>query len=163
MPCVLQVGAQRHDARVLDLSRSGLSVRSQLELAQGDEIEVQIGSAVQFQAIAWRTMRTRSGFVSGMMLSSECAAYDALVTRHADRKAEPGAIASAPKNAAAPPPPTELWWRLRVKDENGNRTRVVALAASSRDEAIARALAEIGGGWEILEAELATRAPAKPK
>jgi hypothetical protein len=62
--------------------------------------------------------------------------------------------------ARRPPAQAELWWRLRVKDADGNRTRVVALAAPSRDEAIARALVEIGGGWEVLEAKLA---PAEPK
>jgi hypothetical protein len=51
---------------------------------------------------------------------------------------------------------------MRVKDSGGNRTRLVALAAPSREEAIARTLAEIGAGWEILEAELALRVPTVP-
>jgi len=62
-----------------------------------------------------------------------------------------------------PPPPPELWWRLRVKDCDGNRTRVVAIVAASREEAIAGTLAETGGGWEILEAEIAPRAPTTKK
>ena len=163
MPCVLRIGKKRHEAKVLDLSSSGLSIRTELELSQGEEVELLIEPAVQFLAIAWRTMRTRSGFVTGMMLSNECSAYDALVERQAARQSAPGAIARAPKPPVPPLRAPDPWWRVRVKDGGGNRTRLVALSAPSREEAIARTLAEIGGGWEILEAELTLRAPDKPK
>jgi hypothetical protein len=43
----------------------------------------------------------------------------------------------------------------------GRRRESHAIVAVSREDAIAGALAEIGGGWEILEAEIAPRAPAK--
>ena len=174
LPCVLQRRKERHDATVLDLSSSGLSIRTKLDIAQGDEVELQIEPAIQFQAIAWRTKRTQSGFIIGLMLSNVCSAYEGLVERHAARRpaatatATPTATATAatehPAPAAAPPPPpAELWWRLRVKDCEGNRTRVVAIVAASREEAIAGTLAEIGGGWEILEAELAPRAATTKK
>jgi hypothetical protein len=164
MPCVLRIGRKSHDAKLLDLSRSGLSVRTELELAQGDEVELVIEPDVQFLAIAWRTMRTRAGFVTGMMLSNECSAYEALVERHAARQPASGAIETAPKPPVPPlrPRVPDPWWRVRVKEAGGNRTRLVALAAPSRDEAIARSLAEIGSGWEILEAELTLRTPPKP-
>jgi hypothetical protein len=163
MSCVLRIGRKQHDAKVLDLSRTGLSIRTDLQLSQGDEVELVIEPAVEFQAIAWRTMRTRSGFVTGMMLSNECAAYDALVERHAARQPAPDLIASEPKPPVPPPRKPDPWWRVRVKDVGGNRTRLVALAAPSREEAIAMTLAEIGGGWEILEAELTLRGPNVPK
>ena len=176
LPCVLQRRKERHDATVLDLSSSGLSIRTKLDIAQGDEVELVIEPAIQFQAIAWRTKRTQSGFIIGLMLSNVCPAYEGLVERHAARRpaAPPAATATAtaatehPAPAAAPPPPpppppAELWWRLRVKDCDGNRTRVVAIVAASREEAIAGTLAETGGGWEILEAEIAPRAPTTKK
>lgn len=152
--CVVQIGAQRHDATVFDLSSSGLAIRTQLDLAQGDEVALVIDSTVHVSAIAWRTGRTRRGFLVGLMLSAESADFDALVGRFAARHA-PTSAPDATQPCAAPPAPAEHWWRLRVKDNDGNRTRVVALAAPSRDDAIARALLEIGGGWEILEAKLA--------
>ena len=157
--CVVQIGAQRHDATVFDLSSSGLAIRTQLDLAQGDEVALVIDSTVRVSAIAWRTGRTKRGFLVGLMLSAESADFDALVERLAARRA-PTPVPGPTKPCAAPPAPAELWWRLRVKDADGNRTRIVALAAPSRDEAIARALVEIGGGWEVLEAKLA---PAEPK
>ena len=40
--CTLRRGAARHDATVLDLSSSGLSIRTTLDLAQGDEIDLRI-------------------------------------------------------------------------------------------------------------------------
>ena len=174
VPCVLQRRKERHDATVLDLSSSGLSIRTKLDIAQGDEVELLIEPAIQFQAIAWRTKRTQSGFIIGMMLSNVCPAYEGLLERHAARRpaATPTATATAatesPAQAAEPPPPpppppAELWWRLRVKDCDGNRTRVVAIVAASREAAIAATLAEIGGGWEILEAEVAPRAPTTKK
>ena len=176
--CTLRRGTARHDATVLDLSSSGLSVRTTLDLAQGDEVEVLIDPAMRFQAIAWRTTRTRSGLVVGMMLSDVCPPFEALVERHATRTpaattaatatptaTEPPAQTTAPPRPASsrppPPPHAEFWWRLRVKDGDGSRTRVVAIVAGSREDAIAGALAEIGGGWEILEAEIAPRAPTK--
>jgi len=183
LPCVARVGKGRHDVTVIDLSSSGLSIRTTLDLTQGDEVELLIEPAIQFQAIAWRTTRTQSGFNVGLMLSNVCPAYEGLVERHAARRpaATPTATATAtattatvatatatehPAQAAAPPPPpppAELWWRVRVKDCDGNRTRVVAIVAASREEAIAATLAEIGGGWEILEAEIAPRAPTTKK
>jgi len=167
LPCVVRLGKKRHDATVLDLSSSGLSIRTTLDLAQGDELDLVIAPAIQFQAIAWRTIRTRSGFNVGLMLSNACSAYEELVGQHAARRPAATTTATAtatasPAQATAPPPsPAELWWRLRVKDCDGNRTRLVAIVAASRAEAIDRALAEIGGGWEILEAELTARAPTK--
>jgi hypothetical protein len=166
--CILGRGKGRQEATVLDLSNSGLSIRTTLDLGQGDEVEVLIEPDLHFQAIAWRTTRTRNGLVVGMMLSHACAEFEALVERHAART--PAATArSAQSNESLQTPSSprprhaELWWRLRVKDGDGNRTRVVAIVATSREDAIAGVLAEIGGGWEILEAELDPRAPAKKK
>ncbi len=162
LPCVVTISAKRHDAIVFDLSSSGLAIRTELDLAQGDEVELVIDSAVTLQAIAWRTGRTKRGFLVGMMLSRECADYEALVGRYAKRRS-PTPVPDPTQASVAGPPPAELWWRLRVKDNDGNRTRVVALAACSREEAIARALAEIGVGWEVLEADLAPREANKKK
>ncbi len=178
--CTLRRGTKHHDATVLDLSSSGLSIRTTLDLAQGDEIDLRIEPDIQFQAIAWRTTRTRNGCVVGMMLSHVCPQFEVLVERHAARTPaattaatatptaieSPAAVTESPTPSSAPPPRQsrgEIWWRLRVKDGDGNRTRVVAIVAGSREDAIAGALAEIGGGWEILEAEVAPRAPTKEK
>ena len=161
LPCVARIGKERHDATVIDLSSTSLSIRTTLDVSQGDELELVIEPAIQFGAIAWRTTRTRSGFTVGLMLSNACTEYEGLVERHASRRPAATTAASPAQATEVPSAPAELWWRLRVKDGDGNRTRAVAIVAASREEAIERAFAEIGSGWEILEAELAPRAPIK--
>jgi hypothetical protein len=49
------------------------------------------------------------------------------------------------------PSPRQPWWKLRVKESGGNRTRVVTLPAASAEEAAAKGLREIGANWELIE------------
>jgi len=158
---------------VLDVSLSGLSLQTTLQLAQGDEVELDIADAhVRVRALAWNGRRVRrageTSNVVGMMLAEVGADYEALVARVADARAKPAArAATAPASKASqePPPPQArrrapppllgprplLWWRLRVKETNGPRTRLVTLAAPSAEDAAAQSLAEMGAGWEVIE------------
>lgn len=162
---------------VLDVSLSGLSLQTNLELAQGDEVELEIGDGarVRVLALAWNARRVRrageTSNVVGMMLSEVGADYEALVARVAASRAKPAArpparTPAAPLSTASQAPPRQpvrrappplprprplLWWRLRVKETNGPRTRLVTLAAASAEDAAAQSLAEMGGGWVVLE------------
>jgi hypothetical protein len=175
--CLVRRAGQRDEATVLDVSLSGLSLQTTLELAQGDEVELEIGDGarVRVLALAWNARRVRrageTSNVVGMMLSEVGPDYEALVGRVAASRAKPAARPPAPTPAAplstasqAPPPqPVRrapppllgprplLWWRLRVKETNGPRTRLVTLAAASAEDAATQSLAEMGGGWEVLE------------
>jgi hypothetical protein len=40
---------------------------------------------------------------------------------------------------------------VRLEDVSGPRSRVVTLAAVSREAAAAGSLAEVGAGWEVVE------------
>jgi hypothetical protein len=179
-------GGQRHEASLLDVSLSGLSIQVGIALAQGDLVDVTIDGQVRVKALAWHTHRLkRAGaptYVIGMMLSEVGPEYETLVARVAGSRPAPrpapaatGAAAesappaapaadAAPKGAdapsagpaprrGAPPVPTRRapWWRLRIKQTNGSRSRVVTLAAASKEEAVAGSLAEAGEGWEVLE------------
>ena len=64
-----------------------------------------------------------------------------------------GAAASPPPRRTAPPLPAARpsWWRLRIKEKAGTRSRVVTLAAPTKEAAVAGSLAEVGEGWEVLE------------
>jgi hypothetical protein len=151
VPCVLRQGAKEAQGVLLDVSLSGLSVQTSVELGQGDEVEVAAGK-LRVPAIAWHARRTRSGFVVGMMLSGVSLDYE----RFVEGLAPPRARAAGPR-----PPLTEIrqpesWWKLRVKEVDGPRTRVVTLAAETRERAVEQALREIGGGWEVLEARPTT-------
>ena len=155
------------------ISPAPVSRSDELDLAQGDEVDLLIepdhpvpGDRLAHEANAERLHRRHDALQRVLGIRR---------TRGATRGPAPAARRPLPRHrrrasgagdrtaSAAASPAAELWWRLRVKDGDGNRTRVVAIVAASREEAIAGALAEIGGGWEILEAEIAPRAPAKKR
>ena len=157
---------------MLDVSLSGLLVQTALALGQGDDVAIEIEGGVRMKALAWHSRRMRRGgeecFVVGMMLSEVGSDYEALVTRIAGARpapsarpkpappaAEAGVAAEASRPKRPPPllaPRRSSWWRLRIKQVDGPRTRVVTLAAESKEQAIAQSLAELGEGWEIIEA-----------
>jgi hypothetical protein len=156
---------------VLDVSLSGLLLETTLVLEQGDDVAIEIESGVRIKALAWHSRRMRRGgkecLAAGMMLSEVGPDYEALVARIAGQQPTPRLppqpaprpelkqeTAPAPPRPAPPPLPSarSSWWRLRIKQVDGPRTRVVTLAAESREQAIEQSLAEIGAGWEILEA-----------
>ena len=163
---------------MLDVSLSGLSVQTTLDLAQGDEVEIEIAEGVRMtvKALAWNTRRVRRGderfFVVGMMLAEVGPDYETLVIRVAGSRPARAAARSAPAAPAAggepaparsapaaerKAPPTVAgprrlpWWRLRVKETTGPRTRLVTLAAASAEDAKAQSLAEMGDGWEVID------------
>jgi PilZ domain-containing protein len=174
--CTLRAGRRTDEALVLDVSLSGLLVQTTLVLGQGDDVAIEIEGGVHLKALAWHARVNRRGreesFVVGMMLSEVGPDYEALVARIAGPGAEAGTRAHAAPRAAVPvgaaarpaparpkrPPPLPVpvrsssWWRLRIKQVDGPRTRVVTLAAASKEHAIAQSLAELGSGWEILDA-----------
>jgi PilZ domain len=177
LPCGIRHGAERDDGTLLDVSLSGLLVQTTLELTQGDPVDLEINGQLKVTALAWHSRRARRGReamnVVGMMLSEVGPDYERFVGGLEQRRAaaapprpapEPPAASTAcaaeeapspePVRRAPPPLPQRLtWWRLRVKAKDAPRTRIVTLAAASRDEAIERSLAEMGEGWEILDAQ----------
>jgi hypothetical protein len=171
--CALRAGRRTDDALVLDVSLSGLLVQTSLAFGQGDDVDVEIEGGVRIKALAWHARRVRRGseesFLVGMMLSEVGSEYETFVGRIAgahpapkpQAKQSPNATEAAPARAAArpertlPPMPTRRaasWWRLRIKQVDGPRTRVVTLSAGSKEQAIAQSLAELGEGWEIIDA-----------
>jgi hypothetical protein len=77
-----------------------------------------------------------------------------LVARTAPLRALAAAPAAVPaERRGGPPLPSKRppWWRLRLKEKSGTRSRVVTLAAASEEAAVAGSLAEAGPDWEVLE------------
>ncbi len=63
-----------------------------------------------------------------------------------------------PEPPKEPPPsvsPADTRYRVRVKLEGSPRTRVLVVEAASDDAAVARAVAEVGAGWTVIEVTLA--------
>ena len=151
----------------VDVSRSGLSIQCGTEFGQGEPVEILLASE-RIAAIAWRSGRTRSGFVIGMMLSELTPAYEALLgaleKRAPVRPATAQPATQPAKQEPKPPVPSlEPWWKLRVKEHDGPRTRVVTLAAPSRAAAIERTQREIGPGWDVIEVRPTPAAESRPR
>jgi hypothetical protein len=160
---------------VVDVSLSGLSVRTQLALDQGDPVEVEFHEPlrIRIRALAWNVRKARKAGevtnVVGMMLSDVGAEYETLVERIAGGASARSAPARSPEAAAQPaatsappakpaPRPTFAlpssrtpWWKLRVKEKAGSRSSILTLTAADAKEAAAKALLEMGAGWEVLE------------
>lgn len=43
------------------------------------------------------------------------------------------------------------WWKLRVKETSSNRSRMLTLAAATAEDAAAKAMQEMGAGWEVVD------------
>lgn len=157
--CELHKASRSYPAILLDVSRSGLSVQVDRDLAQGDEVEISVERGIQIRAIAWRARPSRSGFVVGMMLSDVTPAYQEFIEKREARNGPPKAHTPASSSPPEPASPaagraaSECWWRLRVKEIDGPRTRTVMLSAATRTSALEKATAELGPGWEVIEAQ----------
>jgi hypothetical protein len=170
----LRRGGQGFEASLLDVSLSGLSLQTGVALSQGEPVELTIEGEVRVKALAWHAHRLKKAgpptYKIGMMLAEVGPDYERLVARVAGRPAaprpagatdpEPAAARSAGAAAAQPAPRRGLppvpskrppWWRVRLKDATGPRSRVVTLAAVSREAAAAASLAEAGASWDVVE------------
>ena len=157
--------AQR--AIVLDVSRTGLFVQTSARLAPGTELEIQLRLEANSDPIRLRTAVARQkavpaqltqvahGGVGLRILEAPREYYHAIgepapwPAAAARRSAEP---TSGGAPAAAPHKPR---FRVRVKQSEGSRSRVLDIAAETPERACALALAAVGPGWEALGADRA--------
>jgi hypothetical protein len=178
--CNVLHGKKQDAATIVDVSLSGLCIQTALPLAQGDAVRVEFlePMRIQIKALAWNVRRMRkSGEVTnvvGMMLSEVGPEYEVVVGRisggssgdRASRGADTSSSGSGSSAASAagggskrltpvrgmPLPSQRLpWWKLRVKETGGNKSRVLTLAAATAEEASAKALQEMGKGWEVVD------------
>jgi|GEM_PF-5566681 len=181
VPCEILQGKGRTPAVVRDLSLAGLSVQTDLWAEQGDHLRICLrprgGAPVDLQVLVWNARRLRAkngirGWRLGMMLADPSDAFAELVakvagTRLPNRtsppspgtppasKREPEAERPVPRKA----PPlarraglgTTRWFRARVKQVQGRRTRMISVVAESEEGARQLAAEEIGPDWEVLE------------
>jgi hypothetical protein len=58
-----------------------------------------------------------------------------------------------PESMTATETPTETSYRVRAKQKGGNRSRLLVVSASSREQAMSLALEQIGSDFEIVDVE----------
>jgi hypothetical protein len=164
-PCELVRLRERTAGTVLDVSEGGLSVRTQLEVDQGEPLLVRIQvpnqDELELEAMVWHVRRTRQRNggephrVLGLMVSKAPDAYFALVpSTTPDEGREPDGAPEA-ESSPLPDPGSDSTglrsFHIRIKARSGPRTRVLSLSADSEDEARALALDGLDGEWELLE------------
>jgi hypothetical protein len=163
MPCEIRADGRQQRAIVLDFSRSGLFVQTSARLAPGTtvELEIQLDStspAVRVRARVARQKAVPSNLTSvaqggvGLRILEAPPAYYAALDQHASDE-DDAAATPPPREAPAPPPRRAApRFKVRVKQTDGPRSRILDIEADDADGARARALAEVGKGWEIVEA-----------
>jgi len=145
---------------ILDLSEGGLSIRTEMEIDQGESLRVCFqtpdGEAIEVDSLLWHSRRVRSresgedAWVLGLMVSNACEAYSRLAPGAQAQRSEP----PSPSVASEPDALEEddlLGFRIRVKQCVGPRTRLLTLSATSDEEARALAVTHLGDDWEVLE------------
>lgn len=154
MACELHHAGRSQSAIVLDFSRTGLFVQSGARLPPGTPVEIELALAPDRPRVRIRAKVARQkavphhftamaqGGVGLRILEAPRAYYEALEQECASL--EP-----------APPPlaPAKPRFRVRIKQLDGPRSRLVVVDADDAEDARVRALASLGGGWEALGIE----------
>ncbi|MCL4684352.1 PilZ domain-containing protein [Myxococcota bacterium] len=164
MACELRAEGRLQSAIVLDVSQTGLFVQTSTRLAPGTVVEVQIRTGANDEPIQLRARVVRHksvpanltsvahGGIGLRILEAPKTFYDAL-----GEEAVPGGIGASQGAARTPerpaPTPTPARFRVRMKQIEGSRSRTLEVAAATADAARASALAQLGSGWEALDAD----------
>ena len=167
MACELIADGRPQRAIVLDVSSTGMFVQTSTRLLPGTPVELQLRFEPNDEpmAIRARVVRHRSvpanltsvaqGGIGLRILEAPPSFYEGLRTRDDDAAnprttTGPGALQPLAPPAPAPSTPR---FRVRVKQTDGPRSRMLDVAAETADAARTMALAQLGSGWEALGAE----------
>ncbi|HTY18157.1 MAG TPA: PilZ domain-containing protein [Myxococcota bacterium] len=155
--------AQR--AIVLDVSRSGLFVQTSARFAPGTEIELLLRLDANAEPIRLRTAVARQKAVPAQLTQVAHGGVGLRILEapreyyHAIGEAPPWPSARGrPAREAAATTPTaqpKPRFRVRVKQREGPRSRILDIAAETPERACALALVAVGPGWEALGADRA--------
>jgi hypothetical protein len=170
MACEIKADGRQQRAIVLDLSRSGLFVQTSARLSPGSTVELWLPCEERSEPIILRAAVARQkavpsnltsvaqGGVGLRILDAPRAYYEMI----GESPPLPGRVGRAPAQApaaeAAPPPPRAAErprFRVRVKQSDGPRSRILDVFEETAERACAAALAQMGAGWEALGAERA--------
>lgn len=171
LACEIKADGRQQRAIVLDLSRTGLFVQTSARLTPGTTVElwlqfeshpepVMVRAAVARQkAVPSNLTSVAQGGVGLRILDAPRKYYD-LIGETPPLPRNGGAPGPAPAPAAAAPPatpeaPARTRFRVRVKQSDGPRSRILDIFEDTAERACAAALAQLGAGWEALDAERA--------
>lgn len=180
MPCELKAAGRQQRAIVLDCSRTGLFVQTSARLKPGSSVEVWLQAEGQREPMMLRASVARQkavpsnltsvaqGGIGLRILDAPRSYYELLgespPAPRGNGTTVPGATAPGVRRAPSPSPtpraaapaagaPVAPRYRVRVKQSDGPRSRILDIVAESAERACAAALAQLGAGWEALGAE----------
>ncbi len=147
VPCEIRFEGGRQSGIVIDMSRTGLFVQSGAPLPPRTLIEVEFalgpkGERVLLRAQVARRVAVPHQFATTVKGGIGLSIVDAPPAYYA---AFESGLGGAELQLPARPR-----FRVRVKQSDGPRSRVVEVEAESADEARTRALSSLAGDWEAL-------------
>ncbi len=175
MGCELVNGCETLPGRLIDVSARGLAVATDLQLPEGTTLGVVLRprgeAAVELEAIVWHVRRLKSNHVSfrlGLILMDPPEVFSRMaVPAEREKPVREGARLSVEERARAdqptatrpkaplrdPPFVVEQLsvYRVRLSLQSSPRTRLMTVAAASREDAKELALSHVDGGWAVLE------------
>ena len=161
MACELVAEGRQQRAIVLDVSSTGMFVQTSTRLVPGTPVELQLrfepndepitirARVVRHRSVPANLTSVAQGGIGLRILDAPPSFYESL--RGQDGDAAP--IHTANASAGPAPLPSAPRFRVRVKQTDGPRSRMLDVAAETADAARAMALAQVGSGWEALAAE----------
>lgn len=170
MPCELRAEGRQQRAIVIDLSRTGLFVQTSARLSPGAQVELWLqfeddreplllrAAVARQKAVPSNLTSVAQGGIGLRIVDAPRAYFELLGEKGppapgAEAPAAPVARASTPPAASAPAPSSLPRFRVRVKQSDGPRSRILDIVAETAERASAAALAQVGAGWEALGAE----------
>jgi hypothetical protein len=172
MACELKADGRQQRAIVIDLSTTGLFVQTSARLSPGAQVELWLqfedlrepillrAAVARQKAVPSNLTSVAQGGIGLRIVDAPRAYYDLLgepgppAPGATTAPAMPPAAARAPAPKAAPPPAPSLpRFRVRVKQSDGPRSRILDIVAETAERACAAALKQVGAGWEALGAE----------
>ena len=170
MPCNVTFEGQQHSGLVIDVSPGGLFIQTSAKARPGDRLDLKLSlpgethklplqvEVVRKVVVPPRLLTVAHGGVGVRILNAPEAYYNFMETLGigsdtAEFKSESGDAKMSEKAPAAGAGPQQSY-RVRVKQTEGPRSRILDMAASSEEDARDQALAELGEGWQVLQVEL---------
>jgi hypothetical protein len=154
VPCELKVRGKAVVGRVRNVSEGGLAIDAPIaSLGDGQALAIRLQpqrrAAIELTALAWHVRASRRpGAPSQLGLVVSKAGDDYFEWLECLRR-----LAPAGQRPKPPPPALRMRFAVRVAERGSPRSRRILIVAADGEDARARALAEVGAGWEVVSVE----------
>jgi Tfp pilus assembly protein PilZ len=170
MPCNVSFEGQQHSGLVIDVSPGGLFIQTSAKAQPGDRLDLKLSlpgeahklplqvEVVRKVVVHPRLIAVAHGGVGVRILNAPEAYYNFMETLGigadtGEFQAESSGTTASKEDAAAGARVLQSY-RVRVKQIQGPRSRILEVAAGSEEDARNQALAELSESWQVLQVEL---------